>query len=131
VDATAILARRTGTPGGRVLAAGAPALADGHVYECQTFHIEGGACDAYDASGVTNCSGTPEVCTPLRGMVEGDGVAVANGLMYVCGGAEVGAPTHITEYDESTGAVGRKRASRSVLRAAHRRERDGLRPYAE
>ena len=87
------------------LALGAPAVANGYVYESQTFHIQGAAMDAYDAAGNTNCSGTPKVCTPLWGGVAGDGVAVANGLVYVCGGAETGAPTHITEYDESTGQL--------------------------
>jgi hypothetical protein len=41
---------------------------------------------AYDANGVTNCSGTPKVCFPLWKAFVGPNVsapAVANGLVYV------------------------------------------------
>ena len=86
-------------------AVGAPAVADGIVYVSEAAHIEGGQLAAFDASGNTDCSGTPKVCEPLWGGVEGDGVAVANGLVYVCGASVVGAPTHITEYDETTGQL--------------------------
>ena len=92
------------------LALGAPAVADGYVYESQTFHIQGGAMNAFDAAGNTNCSGTPKVCTPLWGGVAGDGVAVANGLVYVCGASIGGVPGHITEYDATTGQLSREPA---------------------
>ena len=111
------------------LALGAPAVADGYVYESQMFHIQGGAMNAFDAGGNTNCSGTPKVCTPLWGGVEGDGVAVANGLVYVRRVHRRGPNAHhgVRRHD---GAACRERPGRSVIRAAHRCEREGLHRYA-
>ncbi len=60
-----------------------------------TFQISGsptnptisGALDAYDANGVTNCSGTPKVCTPLwqtgAGTASQTAPIVANGFVFV------------------------------------------------
>jgi outer membrane protein assembly factor BamB len=85
-------------------AVGAPAVADGKVYVSEAFHITGGAMEAFDASGNTNCSGTPKVCEPLwTGGGFPAGQSVANGLVYVTG-ASGPAPGSITEYDE-TGKV--------------------------
>jgi hypothetical protein len=88
-------------------AIGPPAVADGLVYESQGFHIEGGDMSAYDASGNTDCSGTPKVCQAEWTGVETDGVAIANGVVYDCGEASVGAPALLYEYDATTGqAIG-------------------------
>lgn len=43
---------------------------------------------AFDAAGTTNCSGTPEVCTPLWSATTGNEIvlsspAVANGVVYI------------------------------------------------
>ncbi|HYL51372.1 MAG TPA: PQQ-binding-like beta-propeller repeat protein, partial [Acidimicrobiia bacterium] len=46
-----------------------PAVAVGMVY----FSSEGGTLEAYDAKGVTNCSGTPKICSPLWTDNEGGG----------------------------------------------------------
>ena len=84
-------------------AIGAPAVADGHVYASEAFHIMGGALAAFDASGNTNCSGTPKVCAPLwtaNGFPAAQ--SVANGLVYAAG-AVGPAPAKITEYDDQTG----------------------------
>jgi outer membrane protein assembly factor BamB len=47
---------------------------------------------AFDANGVTNCSGTPKICSPLwSGLGTGDGTfspAVANGIVYVESGLD-------------------------------------------
>jgi outer membrane protein assembly factor BamB len=72
-------------------AVGPPAVADGHVYVGIGSHIFGDF-GAFDASGTTNCSGTPKVCEPLWTIgFSGSGVAVGNGLVYVStvGGARV------------------------------------------
>ena len=58
----------------------APAVANGVVYAANSTTLE-----AFDASGVTNCSGTPKTCQPLWG----DNVStisspsIANGLVFV------------------------------------------------
>ena len=47
-----------------------------------------GAVEAFDASGVTNCSGTPKVCQPLWTSASDVGYsmpAVANGVLYTTG----------------------------------------------
>jgi outer membrane protein assembly factor BamB len=82
-------------------AVGAPAVADGYVYESESFHITGGAMEAFDASGNSGCSGTPKVCEPLW-TASGFPVAqsVANGLVYVSG-ASGPTPGNIKEYDET------------------------------
>jgi hypothetical protein len=77
-------------PGG----GGAPAVANGVVYIAST---ESGASTipptlyAFDANGVTNCSGTPKVCQPLwtaplsTGDVHVESPNVTNGVVYVSG----------------------------------------------
>jgi outer membrane protein assembly factor BamB len=77
------------TIGGFILTS--PAVANGVVY----VGPEGGASNqlyAFDAAGVTNCSGTPKTCTPLwidvmgtSALVDGP-PAVANGIVYVAAG---------------------------------------------
>ena len=81
-------------------AGGAPAVANGQVYVIEAFHIQGGALEAFDATGVTNCTGTPKVCEPLWTGADGIGVAVANGLVYESQAEPTFVPT-ITEYDEA------------------------------
>jgi hypothetical protein len=60
-----------------------PALANGVLYEPASQH----ELDAFDATGVTNCSGTPVTCTPLWSVQTGGPVrsspTVANGYVYV------------------------------------------------
>jgi len=82
---------RANTIGGFILTS--PVVANGVVY----VGPEGGTIGqlyAFDAAGVTNCSGTPKTCTPLwtdvtatstvRSVVDGP-PAVANGVVYVSG----------------------------------------------
>jgi outer membrane protein assembly factor BamB len=42
---------------------------------------------AFDAGGVTNCSGTPKVCTPLWSATTGSAIesspSILNGVVYV------------------------------------------------
>jgi outer membrane protein assembly factor BamB len=86
-----------------------PTVADGVVYVSWCDNT-GSACaagannnaaklSAFDAAGVSNCSGSPKVCTPLWTATTGNWVlsspAVANGIVYVTSndvhnGAEVG-----------------------------------------
>ncbi len=61
-----------------------PAVAGGMVY----FSSESGTLEAYDANGVTNCSGTPKICSPLwtapiGGGSSGSAPTVANGVLYI------------------------------------------------
>ena len=61
-----------------------PTVANGVVYALSS----GGILDAFDATGVTNCSGKPEVCTPLwtAGTSGGESsVNVVSGVLYVGG----------------------------------------------
>ena len=71
----------------------APAVANGDVYLAG-----GGSLDAFDASGTTNCSGTPKICAPLWsgavGKFDDTSPTVANGTVYV------------SSYDEITMASG-------------------------
>jgi outer membrane protein assembly factor BamB len=66
---------------------GAPAVAGGAVY-VDSFT---GTLAAFDARGITNCSGTPTTCQPLWTAVSGSqndevsSPAVASGLVYVAG----------------------------------------------
>ncbi len=80
-------APRTCTPlwrGNRPLGSGpvrsAPAIANGVVYVGDT------SITAFDAAGVTNCSGTPATCSPLWDTpalnAEFNGPAVARGIVY-------------------------------------------------
>jgi outer membrane protein assembly factor BamB len=65
-----------------------PAVAGGVVYVVD----EHGGLRAYDAAGVTGCSGTPKHCLPLWTAAAGVGAAapaVANGLVYVASGGTV------------------------------------------
>jgi hypothetical protein len=58
-----------------------PAVANGIVYAPR-----GGALQAFDADGVTNCSGTPKTCTPLWSYnvaVAGASPSVADGLLFI------------------------------------------------
>jgi hypothetical protein len=59
-----------------------PAVANGVVYVGSNDHN----LYAFDAAGVTNCSGTPTTCTPLLAATTGGFVtsspAVANGVVY-------------------------------------------------
>ena len=58
----------------------APAVANGIVYATGV----GGFLDAFDAKGVTNCSGTPKTCTPLWSYSSGSVYAsVADGLVFI------------------------------------------------
>jgi hypothetical protein len=72
--------------GGATSFGSAPAVANGIVYARGV----GGFLDAFDAKGVTNCSGTPKTCTPLW-TYNGGGftgyAAVADGLVFTTGGS--------------------------------------------
>src|SRR5262249_11834350 len=62
-----------------------PAVAGGRVF------VDGGDLEAFDATGVTNCSSTtPKTCTPLWtgtiGQNLAESIAVANGVVYVRAG---------------------------------------------
>jgi outer membrane protein assembly factor BamB len=63
-----------------------PAVANGVVY-VGVEGPSGGALDAFDASGVENCTGTPKTCSPLWTGPTPLGIesspAVANGIVYV------------------------------------------------
>jgi outer membrane protein assembly factor BamB len=83
------------------VAVGAPVVADGYVYEGEAFHIQGGALAAFDASGNTNCSGTPKVCAPLWTGTEDVGATVANGLVYESPPTGPIPGAAIKEYDET------------------------------
>src|SRR5918994_2080769 len=66
-----------------------PAVVDGVVYVASwtDFTANTNRLYAFDASGTTNCSGSPKVCTPLWTASSGSGAvsspAVANGVVYV------------------------------------------------
>ena len=85
----------------QTLAVGAPVVAGGHVYEGEAFHILGGALAAFDASGNTNCSGTPKVCAPLWTGTEDVGASVAKGLVYESPPIGPVPGAAIKEYDET------------------------------
>lgn len=60
-----------------------PAVSGGIVYaQSSTFNL-----DAFDANGVTNCSGTPTTCAPLWTATETGLDAVASGIVYGYTGA--------------------------------------------
>ena len=63
-----------------------PAVANGNVDVANSAGIE-----AFDAKGVTNCSGTPKTCTPLwtynAGFVQASSPSIANGLVFIGQGA--------------------------------------------
>ncbi len=66
----------------------APAVAKGVVYVTTSpMNTTAGSLYAFDANGVTNCSGTPKVCQPLWTAPAGASTApaptVANGVVYV------------------------------------------------
>jgi outer membrane protein assembly factor BamB len=65
---------------------GTPAVAKGVLYTGTEF-ASGGGLYAFDARGVTNCSGTPNICAPLWsapvGGIDYSSPAVANGVVYV------------------------------------------------
>jgi outer membrane protein assembly factor BamB len=71
----------SGTTDGAILSS--PAVANGVVYVASADH----KLYAFDAAGVTNCSGAPTTCTPLWSATTGGFVtsspAVANGVVYV------------------------------------------------
>ena len=74
-------------PAGAIGASGtissSPAVANNIVYVGTT----GGTLDAFDATGTTNCSGSPKVCTPLWTAATGGSIlsspTVANSTVYV------------------------------------------------
>jgi outer membrane protein assembly factor BamB len=60
---------------------GAPAIAGSIVYSATSTGVE-----AFDAAGVTHCTGAPTTCDPLwtaPGTASADTPAVANGVLYV------------------------------------------------
>ena len=65
---------------------GSPAIANGMVY---VHTISNGSLLAFDATGHTNCSGTPKTCSPLWSAPVPDFLvtspSVANGIVYVRG----------------------------------------------
>jgi hypothetical protein len=71
---------RGNVPAGSGSLRSAPAIANGVVY------IGDSSLAAFDAAGVTNCSGTPKTCLPLwytPGLnAEFNGAAVAHGVVY-------------------------------------------------
>jgi outer membrane protein assembly factor BamB len=76
----------TGMTSGKSLLFSSPAVANGVVYMgSQTNH--GGGFDAFDAAGVTHCSGTPKTCQPLwsadTGSVYASTPAVADGKVFI------------------------------------------------
>jgi eukaryotic-like serine/threonine-protein kinase len=75
-----------GVTSGKTAASSSPAVAGGVVYIGSTDPF-GGGFDAFDAAGVTNCSGTPKTCTPLwsatTGSFDESSPTVANGEVYV------------------------------------------------
>ena len=77
----------TGLATGKSNTYSSPAIADGLVYIGSDTNSIGGF-DAFDAAGVTNCSGTPKTCAPLWTANTGSTAgfaspAVANGMVYV------------------------------------------------
>ena len=67
---------------------GSPTVANGIVYA----QSQSSSLYAFDANGVTNCSGTPKTCRPLWTASVGSGPgppspAVANGIVYAASGA--------------------------------------------
>jgi len=79
----------TASVGNTVLGSSSPAIANGVVYiGGYTTASTNSTLFAFDANGVTSCSGTPKVCGPLWTAATGnsnpvnDAVAVANGLVY-------------------------------------------------
>jgi len=61
-----------------------PAVAIGEVYA-----LLGNSLKAYDAAGVTNCSGTPKVCTPLwsgTNVINDTSPVVAGGVVFIGSG---------------------------------------------
>jgi outer membrane protein assembly factor BamB len=66
-------------------ATGSPAVANGDVYITNTNlnSTNTNTLYAFDAAGITTCSGTPKVCTPLWTAQGYGGVAVANGTLYI------------------------------------------------
>ncbi len=74
-------------PAGAIGAAGtissSPAVVDGVVYVGTT----GGTLEAFDATGTTDCSGSPKLCTPLWTAATGGSIlsspTVANDIVYV------------------------------------------------
>jgi len=72
--------------------ANTPAIANGVVYVSaagrELAFGQSGLINAFDAAGVTNCSGSPKMCTPLWTAVQSGAYlmrspAVANGVVYV------------------------------------------------
>ena len=66
----------------------APTVVNGVVYIGVAIGVGSHYVYAFDAAGVTNCSGTPKTCTPLRSMDTGRGAlfsspAVANRVLYI------------------------------------------------
>jgi outer membrane protein assembly factor BamB len=76
----------TGVTTGKSILNSSPAVANDVVYIGSQTNHDGGF-DAFDAAGVTNCSGTPTTCTPLwtatTGSISAGSPAVGNGEVYV------------------------------------------------
>ena len=76
----------TAATGGQV---SSPVVANGVVYVGSNASVYDHKVYAFDAAGVTNCSGTPTKCAPLWTAATGGSVgspAVANGVVYVGSG---------------------------------------------
>jgi outer membrane protein assembly factor BamB len=76
----------TGALSGKSNLFSSPAVSNGVAY-IGSLTNDGGGFDAFDAAGVTNCSGTPKVCTPLwtatTGSISHSSPAVAGGMVYI------------------------------------------------
>ena len=49
----------------------------------RVYEVRSGQLKVFDAAGVTNCAGSPKVCTPLWSATAFGSPAVADGMVYV------------------------------------------------
>jgi hypothetical protein len=78
----------TGDTGGGGIVTSTPAVANGVVYvSANATSTSSGGLYAFDANGVTNCSGTPKVCQPLWTASSGEesSPVVVSGEVYIGG----------------------------------------------